>query len=244
MYILRLDDASEYMDVEKWSLIEEILDRYSIKPIVGVIPNNQDKSLVNKYQKDPMFWDKVKKWESKKWTIALHGYTHVYSTNSGGINPVNFRSEFASVSLEEQKKKVSQGVRIFKKHKLNAKVFFAQSHTFDMNTLEALKTESDIRIISDTVANDIYKIGEFHFIPQQSGRVRKLPFKVTTFCYHPNTMNERDFKILEDFIIKHKEKFKNIYELKLIDRNPNLYDIFLKKMYFAIRAIRNRLRGS
>ena len=41
-YILRLDDASDYMDVEKWSRMEELLDKYQIKPLVGVIPDNQD----------------------------------------------------------------------------------------------------------------------------------------------------------------------------------------------------------
>ena len=38
-YILRLDDASDYMDVKKWQRMEELLDRYGIKPLVGVIPD-------------------------------------------------------------------------------------------------------------------------------------------------------------------------------------------------------------
>jgi len=147
MYLIRLDDASEYMDIVKWDNIEKLLDRYNIKPIVGIIPNNQDKDLINKYKKDMKFWDKAKVWQKKRWTIALHGFTHVCSSNSGGINPINLRSEFAGVSLEEQKIKVSSGIKIFKEHGLDTKLFFAPSHTFDMNTLEALKAEGDIRII-------------------------------------------------------------------------------------------------
>lgn len=242
MYLIRLDDASEYMDVKKWTQVENLLDKYSLKPIVGIIPNNQDGSLVNRYQKDIEFWHKALKWKVKEWTIALHGYTHVYSSKSGGINPVNLRSEFAGLSLEEQKKKISNGIKIFKQHGLEAKVFFAPSHTFDLNTLEALKLESDLRIISDTVANNIYKRGEFHFIPQQSGKVRKLPFKVTTFCYHPNTMIEKDFKILEAFIIKNKNKFVGFEALNFTDRKQSLYDRFLKEMYFSIRYFRNLIR--
>jgi predicted deacetylase len=243
MYVIRLDDASEYMDVEKWARIENLLDRHSIKPIVGIIPNNQDENLVNEYEKDPEFWNKAKVWQTKKWAIALHGYTHVYASNSGGINPVNFQSEFAGLTLEEQKKKISNGIKVFKKHELDTKIFFAPSHTFDLNTLEALRMESDIRVISDTVANNIYKMREFHFIPQQSGRVRKLPFKVTTFCYHPNTMNEQDFKMLEYFIKKYKDEFVSFQDLNFVDRHPSLYDKFLRKMYFSIRYIRNVLRG-
>lgn len=243
MYIVRLDDASEYMDVEKWSKIEELLDKYSIKPIVGIIPKNQDENLVNEYQIDRGFWYKAKLWQEKKWALALHGYTHVYLSNKGGINPVNFRSEFAGVPLEEQKRRISNGINIFKEHGLHTKIFFAPSHTFDLNTLEALRSRSNIRIISDTVANDIYKMNEFYFIPQQSGRVRKLPFKVTTFCYHPNTMSEEDFKILEDFIRKYNSKFVSFEDLNFIDRKLGLYDKVLRKIYFTIRRIRNGLRG-
>jgi len=204
MYLIRLDDASEYMDVGKWDKIERLLNKYNIKPIVGIIPNNQDKELVSKYKKDFGFWNKTKVWQSKGWTIALHGYSHVCLTNEGGINPVNLRSEFAAIPLEEQKIKISNGIKIFEEQGLDAKIFFAPSHTFDMNTLEALRTESDIRIISDTIANDIYIMRGFYFIPQQSGHVQSLPFRITTFCYHPNNMSENDFKILDNFIKQKK----------------------------------------
>jgi hypothetical protein len=42
MYLVRLDDASEYMDDKKWKKIFDILSKYSIKPIIGVIPNNEE----------------------------------------------------------------------------------------------------------------------------------------------------------------------------------------------------------
>ena len=58
-YILRLDDASDYMDVKKWQRMEELLDQYGIKPLVGVIPDNLDSSLTDTYEQDPEFWDKT-----------------------------------------------------------------------------------------------------------------------------------------------------------------------------------------
>lgn len=238
MYLIRLDDASEYMDVNKWNRVEEILDKYSIKPIVGIIPNNQDENLVNSYHFDSNFWYKAQKWQEKNWTLALHGYTHVYSTYDGGINPVNYRSEFAGVSLKEQKDKIENGLKIFKKHSIKTNVFFAPSHTFDMNTLKALKSKSNIRIISDTIANDVYKMDDFHFIPQQSGKVRKLPFKLTTFCYHPNIMNEKDFKLLEGFLGKYRHDFGSFEHIKFTDRRASLYDKALRKLYFLMKSIR------
>lgn len=240
MYLLRLDDASEYMDVDKWNKLEILLDKYNIKPIVGVIPKNQDTALVSKYQKNSSFWDKVAVWNLKGWTIAIHGYTHVYSSNSGGINPVNLKSEFAGLPLNVQEEKIKQGIQVFKQHQLNPKIFFAPSHTFDMNTLKALKKESNIRIICDTVANDVYKMRNFYFIPQQSGHVRNLPFKVTTFCYHPNNMGDTHFELLEKFIKKNIDKLGSFEDLTFKERKLDLFDKVLKKMYFLTRAVRSR----
>lgn len=243
MYLIRLDDASQYMDIERWNRIANLLNKYSIKPIVGVIPSNQDESLLSKYNINLEFWNYVKRWELENWTIALHGYTHVYSSNDGGINPVNSYSEFAGLSLVEQRKKIEFGIQILKEHNINPKIFFAPAHTFDNNTLEALKLESDIRTISDTVANDVYKMKDFYFIPQQSGRVRWLPFKVTTFCYHPNNMREQDFRFLEKFLNKNKDKFVDFKDLTFEDRGLNGYDKVLKYIYFLMRRIRNIFRA-
>lgn len=232
-YILRLDDAAERMDIAKWNRVEILLDKYNIKPLVGVIPNCQD-PMMKEYPIDSSFWNKVNEWKNKGWIIALHGYNHVYSTNKGGINPVNNRSEFAGVPLEQQKEKVREGVKIFHKNGHNPKVFFAPSHTFDENTIKALKEESNIRIISDTVANKSYQQYGMTFVPQQSGKVRKLPFHLVTFCYHPNTMKEQDFFLLESFLIQNNKKFVN-FPIEQSSRKMSVYDRLLRKMYFARR---------
>ena len=106
---MRLDDAADRMNVDNWNKMEKILDLYQIKPLVGVIPNCCDKEML-KYDVDDQFWDKISVWKQNGWTIALHGYEHVYCTNNGGINPVNYRSEFAGVSLEEQREKIRKGI--------------------------------------------------------------------------------------------------------------------------------------
>lgn len=235
-YIVRLDDASDYMDVEKWQRMENLLNKYNIKPLVGIIPENQDPALVGVYERDPLFWDKVNRWKEKGWELALHGCNHKYITEDGGINPVNKRSEFAGVPLEEQCSKIRTGMKIFREHGIEPRIFFAPSHTFDQNTLEALKKESNIRIISDTVANDVYYQDGFYFIPQQSGKVRKLPFKVCTFCYHPNMMKDGDFELLGEFIAQHQREFEWVLDNALRRRKIGVLDLMLKKMYFARRG--------
>ena len=242
MYLLRLDDASEFMDIKKWNDMENLLDKYNIKPIVGVIPKNEDETFVKKYERDIKFWDKIRGWQRKEWEIALHGFNHVYTSNSGGMNPVNYRSEFAGISLEQQQVKIAKGISIFNENKLKVKIFFSPSHTFDSNTLEALKRESHIRIINDTIANDLYKEGEFYFIPQQFGHVKWSPFKVTTFCYHPNYISEIDMRKLEKFLKKNGHKFVSFKDLPRINRDLTIYDRTLRRLYFAFRKVRNILR--
>ncbi len=235
LYLLRLDDASDYMDIEKWQRMEDLLDKYGIKPLVGIIPDNQDPSLIETYDQDSAFWDKIAHWKEKGWELALHGCYHKYTTEDGGINPVNRRSEFAGVPLSEQKKMIRHGVDVLKSHDIEPKVFFAPSHTFDKNTLIALREESDIRIISDTIANDVYFKNGFYFIPQQSGRVRKLPFRVCTFCYHPNMMKDADLEELSDFLDSMNGRFTTFSKIKLTKRNETVIDTFLRKIYFAKR---------
>ena len=230
-YIIRLDDACEKMDVEKWDRMEKLLDKYKVKPLVGVIPHCED-PMMDKYEFDAEFWKKVEIWKNKGWTIAMHGYNHVYGTPCGGMNPVNKRSEFAGLSYEEQAEKIERGWEILIDYGFHPEVFFAPSHTFDENTLKALKNKTPIRVISDTIASDVYKKDDFWFIPQQSGSVRKLPLKTVTFCYHPNTMTDKSFEILEAFLDSYQNRFTEYTELNMKKRKISLCDRLLQKIYF------------
>lgn len=240
-FIIRLDDACPRRNIENWDRMESLLDSYDVKPLVGVIPDCQDKAM-DIYPEDSAFWSRVSCWTEKGWCIALHGYDHVYLTESGGINPMQARSEFAGVPLEAQKEKIRKAVEIFRQHGIDAKVFFAPSHTFDMNTLEALKSCSDIRIISDTFAGDAYLRHGFTFVPQQVGLARELPFKTVCFCYHPNTMSEDEFKGLEAFLQLHSHEFIP-FPCSQSTRRLSLADRLLSCAYFSWRKLRRSLRA-
>ena len=99
----------------------------------------------------------------------------------------------------------------------------------------ALKEESNVRIISDTIAFDAYKSGDFTFVPQQSGRARKLTFKTVTFCYHPNTMEEKDFEKLESFLLENKEIFAR-FPNDLSNREFGNLDKILRFIYMKMRC--------
>lgn len=206
-YLIRLDDACPTMHAKNWDKIELILDQYHIKPMVGVIPSNQDPAQLHSTY-DNNFWGKVTKWEKKGWSIALHGYDHVYISSATGINPIWSKSEFAGVPLEIQEQKIAQGVNIFRKNGINPKFFFAPSHTFDLNTLKALEKSSDIKIISDTIATKPYKSHGFIFVPQLGGHCQEMKLKgIWTFCLHPSVMDNKSFEDLSIFLKSHNTEF-------------------------------------
>lgn len=83
-YLIRLDDACPTMYKVKWQRMEDILDSNDVKPMVGVIPHNEDaKQVIDPV--DTFFWDKVRVWREKGWTVAMHGYNHVYKSQMGGV---------------------------------------------------------------------------------------------------------------------------------------------------------------
>ena len=189
-YIIRLDDACDTMDHKKWDLVESILDKLNIIPIVGVIPDNRDPSLFLK-PKNKNFWRRVHSWHKKKWTIAMHGYQHKFHKvkKAKMILPFYNRSEFVGIKKNEQKKLITNAYNVFLKNKITPKAWMAPGHTFDINTLEALRETTPIRIITDGITYRPYKFKGFTFVPQQIWWPEKKRFGTWTICLHPNTMN-------------------------------------------------------
>ena len=75
--LIRIDDVCENMDWELMKKLEDLFDQYSIKPVLGVIPNNKDQEFLE-FDRNDNFWDEVRKWQDKGWEIVQHGYTHIY----------------------------------------------------------------------------------------------------------------------------------------------------------------------
>ena len=238
-YLIRLDDACPYMDVRKWQHVENLLDKYGIKPLVGIIPANADSATMMD-EEDPLFWDKVHHWIEKGWEMALHGYNHVCISDEGknGLNPVWRRSEFAGVSLEVQKDKIRKGLAIMNENGVNPKFFFAPSHTFDENTLKALKDCSSIRFVSDMIATKPFQYYGLTFVPCQMGVLREMLIPgYWCACYHPNQMSGEDFNALEDFIKSHHQDFVSFSKIPNAGKR-SLMDRILSIAYYLIRRIK------
>lgn len=238
-YIIRLDDASPTMDRKKWNRFFNILDKYNIKPIVAVIPNNEDKSMLfDEFDND--FWDKVRQWQDKKYNIALHGYNHCYISKNGGLIPMNKISEFAGIDKKKQREKIRKAWQIFKNEGINSNIWVAPAHTFDRNTLTVLQEETTIKIISDGVSYFPYFENGFLWIPQQLWGLKEKNIGIWTVCFHPNNMNNNDFMEVENFINKHKNNFINDIDVlfeKYKNRKKSLKDYIFFYTFFLKRYI-------
>jgi len=139
--LIRFDDIAENMNWPLMKMCEDLLLEHNIKPVMGVIPNNQDKTLLN-YPRNENFWETIRHWQSLGWKIAMHGYSHVYDrqTNKKDFFQHGGMSEFFGHSLEEQTDKLKKGLKIFEDQKIEIKIFFAPNHTYDSNTFIALKS--------------------------------------------------------------------------------------------------------
>ena len=113
-YLVRFDDVCPTMCWSTWNQIERILIDQDVRPILAVVPDNQDPEL-DREPADPRFWERVRGWQARGWTIALHGYQHRYVTQSPGLVGLNRYSEFAGLPYAEQHRKLSAGLAIFER---------------------------------------------------------------------------------------------------------------------------------
>jgi len=214
-YLIRLDDACDTQDNQKWDAVERMLDTLNIKPIVAVIPRNEDLSL-RRGEKDANFWRRVKGWEEKGWTIALHGYRHVYhkAEKKNLVLPFHGRSEFAGLALDAQSKILANAYAEFARNGIAPGVWIAPGHAFDKNSLQALKLATPIRVVSDGIACYPFNEGGLTFIPQQLWWPRYRPFGIWTICLHPDTMSEAHIKNLEVILRldRYRERMISLHE--------------------------------
>ena len=238
-YLIRLDDACPSQHKERWSRIETILDTYNIRPLVGIVPDNKDPKL--KCQEPDMeFWDKARNWQQKGWTIALHGLHHTYHKCQGGQNPLWDDSEFVGLDYDTQLRIIRKGYEILRNEGLDVDYFFAPSHTFDLNTVRALK-EIGISHISDTIALNPYTAFGAIFIPQIGGKCRQMKLSgIYTFCFHPNIMTQKAFDDLDRFLAVNANLFTSFGNLSLDKLSgPSLADCLLRFTYFLRRRAKS-----
>ena len=234
-YIIRLYDANPKMNPDGWDRIERILDKYNVKPIVGVIPDCKDELFVWNY--DNCFWDKVLEWQHKGWTIAQHGYNHVYHDCGNNIH-----SEFIGLSYNEQKEIIEKGFNVLMDHGVKATCFFAPGHTFDNITVQVCRDSKRFDFISDGYALYPFRRDEMLFLPSIFDTARKfLPFGIYTFILHPSFTTEKEFEHFESFIKRNQAYFMSASDVLALSDwkdNRSLLDKLIEQSILLVRKIK------
>ena len=203
---IRMDDITPDMDWAKFLRFKELCDLYQVKPLIGVVPENQDAMLHIDEERDD-FWECLLQLEKEGWVIAQHGYTHIYSTKKKGCFPLNAISEYAGKPYEEQLANLKKGKQILESHGIYTDIFMAPAHSYDRNTLKALK-EVGFSKLTDGFGDRPYEWKGLTFYPisfKQSNSL-KQERGYTTFVIHANTMNDKDFERYEKLFAEHKDK--------------------------------------
>ncbi len=211
---LRLDDITPDMDHSKFLRMMNILENANIWPLLGVVPENRDENLA----KDPVdegFWEEMRAYRKKGASIAMHGLHHVYDTEYPGLFPLNSFSEFAGHSFEEQLEKIRRGKEILKEHDLETDIFMAPGHSFDKNTLKALKQEGFYYITDGFGAGPFFR-EHMVFLPISFRKKTSLDPGtpgVTTLVYHTNEMGLQEFNSLAQLLQNKRKQFFSYGEL-------------------------------
>jgi len=226
-FLIRLDDIAENMNWDMMEQVTNLFDKFDVKPVLGIIPNNEDPELLTYPKKNINFWEQVWTWKNKGWKIAMHGNNHVYDkfctkTDYLGLGG---NSEFCSHTYEKQLEKIKCAVDKFSNENIKIRIFFAPNHTFDKNTLLALKKYGITEII-DGYGLMPYEENGIKFIPQLFHRMFALPFGIQAFAIHLNYFKENDFNNLKKFIEANSKKIitydqaisklKNTFSYKMI----------------------------
>ena len=231
---IRIDDVTPEMDWKKFSRFAELLDRYEIGPLIGVVPKNQDPMLTAPIDARNPEWRETgdfARWlterEAHGWSIAVHGYYHKYSTTSGGIFPLNHFSEFAGLSYETQMQMLREGRQSLSLLGIDTDIFMAPGHSYDKTTLRALK-DCGYRFVTDGYGSAPYERDGLIFLPISFLRSSSLRKKngVTTFVVHTWDMDEKEYQWYEKLISGERERFISYHEL--LQMNAKRKSIFAK----------------
>lgn len=204
---VRLDDITPDMDWERFLACKAILDRYQVKPLIGVVPDNRDDMLKGKTEKSQAlakqvmpggetdFGAYVKQLQKEGWAVSMHGWRHIYTTKKGGIFPLNDFSEFAGVPYEEQKRMLADGKRLLKERGIKTDLFMAPAHSYDANTLKALK-ETGFTALTDGFGSRPYRYKGLTFYPISFHLSRTLKKKkgFSTMVIHTQTATDADLE--------------------------------------------------
>ena len=185
-------------------------------------------------------------WQSRGWTIGLHGYQHEYVTRNCGILGRNNFSEFAGLSPQEQEHKLKLALRIFQREGVDPLVWVAPGHSFDEVTLAILKNVGILRVSDGYFLFPHRDSSGILWVPQQLGKFRFMPFGVWTVCNHYNKWTAKDIAKLQRDVQRFRMSivdFDSVVDAYK-DRRRTCADLWFSKVWLTAARAKDRLEHS
>jgi len=247
-YLLRFDDLCPTMRRAQWDRLLPVMEELGIRPILAVVPDNQDRDLQQK-PADPEFWAEMRVLEAAGATIALHGFQHVCMSVGNSLVPLHRRSEFAGVDEHTQRQWIRAGLTMLRDHGLNPKIWVAPRHGFDRATLRALQAEG-IETLSDGLTRIPFRRGGLTWIPQQLWGPAEKRRGLWTICTHCNSARGVDVDALVAFMRRNAGSFTSVDRVlselvpRELDVGERVYERWRLLRIQASRLKKRLLRGS
>jgi len=237
-YIFRLDDINPSMNWNEFHKYINLFKKYNIKPLIGVIPDNQDKEI-KKNEFNDNFWKIIKDLvDSEAIDISQHGYQHqlfptsIQSPHSIGV--FSKESEFSGLSRKEQYEKVLKGKNIMQEYGVESDIWMSPAHTLDDKTIEVL-VDLGFKIITDGSGLFPFKSEKILFVPQQFERPRRMPIGVITFCIHTNNSSDIIYQDTEKLLESSSKDCISIRDVKVGKDKLRYYFINKLFQFFLIK---------
>jgi predicted deacetylase len=197
-FLIRLDDICPTMDHEKFARARAHFEAAGVRPLIGVVPDNQDPDL-QIHPPDPAFWEAIRDLRAHGWAVAQHGYRHRIHTSDCGLLDITPRSEFAGRPLDVQRDDLAAGRAIMVAEGIATDIFMAPFHSYDAATLQALKA------VGFTTLTDGYGLFPWRedgllFVPQLFERPAHFGVGIYTMCLHLNNMRPDEIDALGRFL--------------------------------------------
>jgi len=246
---VRMDDITPDMDWKSFEAFLELFRKYEIKPLLGIVPQNQDPKL-KIGEADPAFYQKMKELQKEGFRLSMHGCNHVYRTKKGGCFPLNCDSEFAGQAESTQRELLENGKRLLEQEGIHTDIFMAPGHTLDKTTVKLLK-ELGFCYITDGYGRWPYRRWGMTWLPISFWRRFLLSDQegTATLVIHANNCSKQVLDEHEKLFAQKQKDFLPYAELLAMQAKEQKktarfleYGMALGKQYAArlVRLLRSR----
>lgn len=197
-FVIRLDDICPTMDHTKFARARAHFDMAGVRPLMGVVPDNQDPDLQIDAP-DPAFWATMRALRASGWGISQHGYRHLIHTAHRGLLGITPRSEFAGRPADAQRDDLAAGQAILAGEGIGTDIFMAPFHSYDAATLSALKSLG-FTTLTDGYGLFPWRENGLQFVPQLFERPVHFGIGIYTLCLHLNNMRMDEIDALGRFL--------------------------------------------